>query len=67
MKTIQEITEWDVPNHVYFVTDAKDKMFAYVKQSTGEIKEFNQPLPFSLVVANLKRLITFGDSSLKKN
>jgi hypothetical protein len=47
MKTIQEVTEWGVPNHVYFVTDAKDKMFAYVKQSTGEIKEFNQPLPFS--------------------
>ena len=47
MKTIQEVTEWDVPNHVYFVTDAKDKMFGYVKKSTGEVKEFNQPLPFS--------------------
>ena len=47
MKILQETTDWDFPNHVYFVTDAKDKMFAYVKQSTGEIKEFNQPLPFS--------------------
>lgn len=48
MKTIQEITpDWDIPNHVYFVTDAKDKMFGYVKKSTGEIKEFNKPLPFS--------------------
>ena len=47
MKTIQEVTEWDVPNHVYFVTDAKDKMYGYIKKSTGEVKEFNQPLPFS--------------------
>jgi SWIM zinc finger len=47
MKTIQELTDWDVPNHVYFVSDAKDKMFGYVKRSTGELQEFNQPLPFS--------------------
>jgi hypothetical protein len=47
MKTIQELTDWAVPNHVYFVTDAKDKMFGYVKQSTGEVTEFNNPLPFS--------------------
>ena len=48
MKTIQEITpDWDIPNHVYFVNDTKDKMFAYVKKSNGELKEFNKPLPFS--------------------
>lgn len=47
MKTIQEVTDWEVPNHIYFVTDAKDKMYGYVKKSTGEVKEFNQPLPFS--------------------
>lgn len=47
MKTIKEVTDWDLPNHVYFVNDSKDKMFAYVKKSTGEIKEFNNPLPFS--------------------
>jgi len=47
MKTIKEVTDWDVPNHIYFVTDAKDKMFGYVKKSTGEVTEFNNPLPFS--------------------
>jgi len=48
MKTLQEITpDWDFPNHVYFVTDSKDKMFAYVKKSTGELQEFSKPLPFS--------------------
>ena len=48
MKTLQEITpDWDIPNHVYFVNDSKDKMFAYVKKSTGELQEFKKPLPFS--------------------
>lgn len=48
MKTLQEITpDWDIPNHVYFVNDTKDKMFAYVKKSTGELQEFKNPLPFS--------------------
>ena len=48
MKTLQEITpDWDFPNHVYFVTEAKDKMFGYVKQGTGELQEFVNPLPFS--------------------
>ena len=48
MKILQEITpDWDVPNHIYFVTDGKDKMYGYVKRSTSELQEFNKPLPFS--------------------
>jgi len=50
MKAYQETTEWDVdfvmPNHVYFLSDSKDKMYGYVKSSTGEIKEMNSPLKF---------------------
>jgi hypothetical protein len=50
VKAFQEITEWDcdfaVPNHVYFLSDSKDKMYAYVKASTGEIQEMNSPLKF---------------------
>ena len=50
MKAFQEITEWDcefaVPNHVYFLSDSKDKMYGYVKASTGELKEMNSPLKF---------------------
>ena len=48
MKILKEITpDWSVPNHTYFLTDAKDKMFAYIKASNGEFYEFTQPLPFS--------------------
>ena len=50
MKAFQEITEWDcefaVPNHVYFLSDSKDKMYGYVKSSTGEIQEMSTPYRF---------------------
>ena len=50
MKAFQEITEWStefaVPNHVYFLSDSKDKMYGYVRASTGEIQEMGQPYRF---------------------
>jgi hypothetical protein len=50
MKAFQEITEWDtdfvMPNHVYFLSDSKDKMYGYVKASTGEIQEMGTPYRF---------------------
>jgi hypothetical protein len=50
VKAFQEITEWDcdfaVPNHVYFLSDSKDKMYGYVKASTGEIQEMSTPYRF---------------------
>jgi hypothetical protein len=50
MKAFQEITEWDtdfvMPNHVYFLSDSKDKMYGYVKSSTGEILEVATPYKF---------------------
>jgi hypothetical protein len=50
MKAFQETTEWDtdfvMPNHVYFLSDSKDKMYGYVKASTGEIQEMSTPYRF---------------------
>ena len=50
VKAFKEITEWDtdftMPNHVYFLSDSKDKMYGYVKSSTGEIQEMNTPYRF---------------------
>ena len=50
MKCFQEITEWStefaVPNHVYFLSDSKDKMYGYVRASTGEIQEMGTPYKF---------------------
>jgi hypothetical protein len=50
MKAFQETTEWStefaVPNHVYFLSDSKDKMYGYVKSGTGEIHEMSAPYRF---------------------
>lgn len=52
MKIIEEITEWDteysVPNHVYFVNDSQDKMFAYVPAGSVKVREFVKPIKFSV-------------------
>jgi len=50
MKCFQETTEWKVDfamkNHVYFLSDSKDKLYAYIKNCTGEITEFATPYKF---------------------
>ena len=50
MKAFQEITAWDsdfaVPNHVYFLSDSKDKMYGYVRASDGVIQTMRTPYRF---------------------
>ena len=50
MKAFQEITEWDsdfaVPNHVYFLSDSKDKMYGYVQAGTGQVQTMRSPYRF---------------------
>ena len=52
MKTIQEITVWDVdytvPGHTYFVSDSKDKLFAYIKCGGDQIEKFKKPYRFGV-------------------
>lgn len=49
MKAFQEITEWDtefrMPNHVYFLSDSKDKMYAYVNKA-GRVETVRTPYKF---------------------
>ena len=49
MKILQEITEWDdpIPNHVYLLNDSRDRMLAYVRAGTDDLKVFSKPLGFS--------------------
>jgi hypothetical protein len=50
MRAFQEITEWDsdfaVPNHVYFLSDSKDKMYGYVQAGTGVVQTMSSPYRF---------------------
>jgi hypothetical protein len=65
MKAFQETTEWDtdfaMPNHVYFLSDSKDKMYGYVKAGTGEILEVATPYKFKASGRKFKEVInTWG-------
>jgi hypothetical protein len=50
MKAFQEITDWatefDMPNHVYFLSDSKEKMYGYVQTSTGLVQTMSKPYKF---------------------
>jgi hypothetical protein len=49
MKVVLETTDWgnvNSPNHVYFLNDSRDKMFAYLPQGSAQVKQFKQPISF---------------------
>lgn len=50
MKAFQEVTDWDtefdMPNHVYFLNDSKEKMYGYVQSKTGIVQTMSKPYKF---------------------
>lgn len=49
MKVVREITDWGTtnsPNHVYFLNDSRDKMFAYLQHGSVKVREFKHPISF---------------------
>ena len=49
MIVVQEVTEWSTPyqpNHILFLSNGKDKLFAYISSITGEKKIFSKPMDF---------------------
>jgi hypothetical protein len=49
MKVVQETTDWGTvtsPNHVYFLNDSRDKMFAYLPKGSSQVKQFKNPISF---------------------
>ena len=51
MKAFLETTEWATeykqPNHIYLLSDSKDKMYAYIRHGTDSVFEFKKPIRFS--------------------
>ena len=49
MITLQETTVWggNQQNHTYVVSDAKDKLIAYIKIGTDDVVTFDKPLMFN--------------------
>jgi len=46
MIAVKETTVWAWPNHVYFTSDNKDKVFGYVRSKDQQIVEFQRPIKF---------------------
>ena len=46
MQVLWETTDWvdNTPNHVYFMNDSKDKMYAYVTRGSADVFRFKQPI-----------------------
>ena len=63
MKILQEITDWNTPNHIYFANDSKDKIYAYVKASGGTVERFKVPMKFKTSGRKFREIPnTFGYS-----
>ena len=61
MKILKEITDWATPNHIYFTNDSKDKIYAYIKASGGEVERFRVPMKFKTTGRKFKEIPnTFG-------
>lgn len=59
MRVFQEITsDWvgNVPNHIYYLTDNKEKMVAFYNVNTGEVKKFIKPMRFDMRYRKFKEL-----------
>jgi hypothetical protein len=48
MRYLQEITDWDTPNHTYYLNDNKSKMVGYIKVGTNTLVKFTTPISFDM-------------------
>jgi hypothetical protein len=59
MRVFQETTkDWvgNVSNHIYYLTDNKEKMVAFYNVNTKEIKKFIKPIRFDKRYRTFKEL-----------
>lgn len=56
---LQEVTEWDWPNHTYHVDQHAGKMIGYVKAGTTELFTFKKPMSFSKSYRKFKKIRSY--------
>lgn len=58
MRVFQETTVWDsnVPNHIYYTSDSKSKIYAFYNTVTKEVKKFKQPIRWDMRYRTFKEL-----------
>lgn len=55
---LQETTDWDTPNHIYYVNKKTGKLVAYIKEGQDKVEELQAPLSFSKSHRRFKKLGT---------
>jgi hypothetical protein len=53
---LQETTDWDTPNHIYIVTEKKDRLVGYFKKGSAVPEMFKKPLRFETRRRTFKRI-----------
>lgn len=58
MRVFQETTVWEgkVPNHIYYTSDSKSKIYAFYNTVTKETKKFKQPIRWDMRYRTFKEL-----------
>lgn len=56
---LQEVTEWDWPNHTYHVDQKAGKIIGYVKASATDLITFKNPLGFNKARRKFKKLRSY--------
>ena len=46
MLVVQETTNWETPNHIYFLNNDRTKMFAYIADGEEKGQIFKNPIDF---------------------
>ena len=54
MKVIQEVTDWDAPNHIYFIE--RSRCVGYIPVGKEEPVWFSKPLNFSQSKRKFKKV-----------
>jgi len=60
MQVLQEVTKWNVPNHIYMVLDS-GKLWGYSKSVEEPPHVFKTPLSFDKARRQFKVLLTYPD------
>lgn len=61
MRVLQEVTQWDdgTQNHIYFLSDDRTRMHAYIRSGTNDVFRFTKPLRF---VASRRKFVELDNT-----
>jgi hypothetical protein len=53
---LEEITDWEYPNHLYVTNESKSKVYGYFIKGSDKFLEFKKPFSFDTRHRKFKKL-----------